>query len=75
MRPAGASDPDLPVARAPIEFELPRAGSVGTGSRVGEKEASMSKQKHTSSTGQERSVIFRLAMIGTALGLLLAVAI
>jgi len=34
----------------------------------------MSKQKNTSS-GEERSMLFRLAMIGTAIGLLLAVAI
>lgn len=35
----------------------------------------MSKQKNTSSRGDDRSVIFRLAMIGTAIGLLVAVAI
>lgn len=35
----------------------------------------MSKQKQTTSEGEERSVLFRLAMIGTAIGLLIAVAI
>ena len=33
------------------------------------------KQKNTSRSGEERSILFRLAMIGTAIGLLLAVAI
>ncbi len=34
----------------------------------------MSNQKHDSSN-EDRSIIFRLAMIGTAIGLLIAVAI
>ena len=33
------------------------------------------KQKNTSSGGEESSILFRLAMIGTAIGLLFAVAI
>ena len=64
----------LSACPALIRIRSSRAGSEGTGSRESEKEAPMSKQKNTSS-GEERSMLFRLAMIGTAIGLLLAVAI